>query len=91
MYLTLLAGIAFTLWLLALVCLLPSFLRAWGPNPHPADEWRCVALYCGGLFLGFNARRLFMAANQEPLSSLYAISIVLALYVLVLLFRKRRP
>lgn len=86
---TALALSSLLVWLAAGACLFPSFVRSFRGSTHPGDEWRSIVLYAAGLIVAFNARRLIMEANRESLAALYSLSILLAIYVLLLLWRKR--
>lgn len=89
MLITIMASISAVVWAIGVLALLPSLLRIYLHRSHKADEWRAVALFQAGLIVSFNLRRILMGHDTQALPGLYAISILLGIYVLVLLWRKK--
>lgn len=77
-------------WAVVCLALAASVIRAWAGRERPGDTWRAVAFFCGLLFCLFPSRAMVAPGDDLTRKGLFVMSILLALYVLVLAWREWR-
>ena len=77
-------------WALACVSLAFPAVRALAWRDRRGDAWKAVTFFCGLLFTAFPSRSLVRPGDDTTRYWLYFLSILLALYVLVLEYRDWR-
>ena len=77
-------------WALACVLLIFPAGRALLWRDRRGDPWKAVAFFCGVLFCAFPSRQMVRPADMETRQALFVLSILLAIYVVVLEVRDWR-
>lgn len=77
-------------WALACLVLLFPALRAIFWRDRRGNPWKAVVFFCGALFAAFPSRTMLRPADEVARQGLFALSILLAIYVVVLEVRDWR-
>lgn len=79
-----LRGGAAVLWGVACVLLVLPALRALFGRDRKGDPWKAVVFFCGALFCAFPSRSIIRPTDDSARQGLFLLSILLAVYVVVL-------
>ena len=72
------------MWALACLALLFPAIRALLWRDRRGDPWKAVTFFCGTLFCAFPSRSMVRPADEMARDGLFILSILLAIYVVVL-------
>ena len=77
-------------WAVACLSLTLPAIRALFWRERAGEPWKAVAFFCGVLFCAFPSRAMLRPGDDTARLGLFALSILLAIYVVVLEYRDWR-